>query len=90
MDVALNHTGIDQSLWDGRIFLSASFFHNYIRDVIAFVPSGPVTGSYANQNTGETYGIETELRANPFKSWQIRAAFTWRREKHCSNESQRL
>ena len=70
-------TGIDQSLWDGRIFLSASFFHNYIRDVIAFVPSGPVTGGYANQNTGETYGIETELRANPFKSWQIRAAFTW-------------
>ena len=70
-------TGIDQSLWDGRFVLSSSFFHNYIRDVIAFVPSGPVTGSYANQNTGETYGIETELRANPFKSWQIRAAFTW-------------
>ena len=59
--------GIDQSLWDGRIVFSASFFHNYIHDVIAFVPSGPVTGSYANQNTGETYGIESELRANPFQ-----------------------
>jgi vitamin B12 transporter len=69
--------GIDQSLWEGKIFMSASFFHNYIHDVIAFVPSGLLTGSYANQNSGETYGIESELRAVPLKDWQIRGAFTW-------------
>lgn len=69
--------GIDQSLWDGKIAISASFFHNYIHDVIAFVPSGPFTGSYANQNTGETYGIESELRAALVKNWEIRGAFTW-------------
>lgn len=69
--------GIDQALGDGKAAVSASFFRNDIRDVIAFVPTGPFTGSFANQNTGETYGVETELRANPFKSWQLRAAFTW-------------
>jgi len=69
--------GIDQSLWEGKIAMSASFFRNYIHDVIAFVPSGPFTGSYANQNTGETYGIESEVRAVPFNDWEIRGAFTW-------------
>ena len=69
--------GIDQSLWEGKIGMSASFFHNYIHDVIAFVPTGLFTGSYANRNTGETYGIESELRAAPLKNWEIRGAFTW-------------
>jgi vitamin B12 transporter len=69
--------GIDQTLWDDKIAMSASFFHNYIHDVIAFVPSGPFTGSYANENTGETYGIESELRAALVKNWEIRGAFTW-------------
>jgi vitamin B12 transporter len=69
--------GIDQSLWDGKIGMSASFFHNYIHDVIAFVPTGLFTGSYANENTGETYGIESELRAALLKNWEIRGAFTW-------------
>jgi vitamin B12 transporter len=69
--------GVDQSLWDGKIGISASFFHNYIHDVIAFVPTGLFTGSYANENTGETYGIESEVRATPLKGWEIRGAFTW-------------
>ncbi len=69
--------GIDQSLWEGKLAISASFFHNYIHDVIAFVPTGLFTGSYVNQNTGETYGIESEIRATPFKNWEIRGAFTW-------------
>ena len=69
--------GFDQTLWDGRIAMSASYFHNYINNVIAFVPTTPSTGFYENQNTGETYGIESEIRAAPFKNWEIRAAFTW-------------
>ncbi len=69
--------GIDQYLWDTGVTLSASFFQNYIHDIIAFVPTSPVTGSYENQNSGETYGIETEIRINPIKNWQTRAAFTW-------------
>jgi vitamin B12 transporter len=69
--------GFDQYLWDGGVTLSTSFFQNYIYDVIAFIPTSPVTGSYQNQNSGETYGIETEIRLNPVKNWQTRAAFTW-------------
>jgi vitamin B12 transporter len=69
--------GIDQYLWDTGVTFSASFFQNYIHDVIAFIPSSPVTGSFVNQNSGETYGIETELRMNPVEHWQTRAAFTW-------------
>jgi vitamin B12 transporter len=69
--------GVDQYLWDTGVIFSASFFQNYIHDVIAFLPSSPVTGSFANQNSGETYGIETELRMNPVKNWQTRVAFTW-------------
>jgi vitamin B12 transporter len=70
-------TGIDQSLWDDKVAMSASFFHNYIHDVIAFVPTGEITGFFENQNTGETYGVELELRAQPTKEWQVRGAFTW-------------
>jgi vitamin B12 transporter len=69
--------GIDQYLWDGAVTLSTSFFQNYIHDVIAFVPTSLVTGFYENQNSGETHGIETEIRLNPVKNWQTRAAFTW-------------
>jgi vitamin B12 transporter len=69
--------GVDQSLWDGKIAMSASFFHNYIHDVIAFVPTSLFTGTYANENSGETYGIESEVRAIPLKGWEVRGAFTW-------------
>ncbi|MBV8212361.1 MAG: TonB-dependent receptor [Verrucomicrobia bacterium] len=69
--------GIDQYLWSSGVTLSVSFFQNYIHDVIAFVPTSPVTGTYANQNSGETYGLESEIRANLTKDWQTRAAFTW-------------
>jgi outer membrane receptor protein involved in Fe transport len=43
--------GFDQYLWDGGVTLSASFFQNYIHDVIAFIPTGPVTGSYQNRRS---------------------------------------
>jgi vitamin B12 transporter len=69
--------GFDQYLWDGSVTFSASFFQNFIHDVIAFVPTSPVTGFYQNQNSGGTHGIETEIRINPTKNWQTRAAFTW-------------
>jgi vitamin B12 transporter len=69
--------GLDQYLWNSGVTFSASFFQNFINDVIAFVPTSPVTATYLNRNTGETYGIETELRMNPVKDWQTRAAFTW-------------
>jgi vitamin B12 transporter len=69
--------GLDQYLWNSGVTFSASFFQNFINDVIAFVPTSPVTGIFLNRNTGETYGIETELRMNPVKDWQTRAAFTW-------------
>ena len=37
---------------------------------------GLVPGSFANQNTGETYGIETELRASFLKSNRQPASLT--------------
>jgi vitamin B12 transporter len=69
--------GFDQYLWDSGVTFSASYFQNYIHDVIAFVPTSLVTGFYQNQNSGGTHGIETEIRINPIKNWQTRAAFTW-------------
>jgi vitamin B12 transporter len=69
--------GFDQYLGDTGVTFSASFFQTFIHDVIAYIPTSPVTGFYENQNSGETYGIETEVRVNPVKNWQTRAAFTW-------------
>jgi vitamin B12 transporter len=69
--------GVDQYLLGSRLVLSASYFRNDIRDLIAFVPTGAFTGSYLNRDTAKNDGVELALQAKLFDHWITRVAYTW-------------
>ena len=78
--------GIDQTLLDNRVRISASYFYTQLRRVIIFDFSGLIDfttdpfgrfGGYLNTDGGIARGAEVELRATPVKSLNLTAAYTF-------------
>lgn len=65
--------GIEQRLWDRRVTIGATYFHNDLSNVIGF------NGQFETLNLGaaETQGVETELRANPIADLTLSASYTY-------------
>jgi vitamin B12 transporter len=65
--------GIEQRLWDRRITVGATYFHNDLSNVIGF------DGQFRTLNLGaaETQGVETELRATPIADLTFTASYTY-------------
>ena len=65
--------GIEQRLWDRRVTVGATYFHNDLSNVIGF------NGQFRTLNLGaaETQGVETELRASPIAHLDLRASYTY-------------
>ena len=65
--------GFEQRLWDRRVTVGATYFHNDLSNVIGF------DGLFETLNLGaaETQGIETELRATPIADLDFRASYTY-------------
>jgi vitamin B12 transporter len=65
--------GIEQRLWDRRVTIGATYFHNDLSNVIGF------NGQFKTLNLGaaETQGVETELRATPITDLDFRASYTY-------------
>src|SRR5437763_5098442 len=65
--------GIEQRLWNRRVTVGATYFHNDLSNVIGF------DGLFETLNLGaaETQGIETELRATPITDLDLRASYTY-------------
>src|SRR5438874_1213919 len=65
--------GIEQRLWNRRVTVGATYFHNDLSNVIGF------DGLFETLNLGaaETQGIETELRATPITDLDFRASYTY-------------
>jgi len=65
--------GFEQRLWDRRVSVGATYFHNDLSNVIGF------NGQFLTLNLGaaETQGIETELRATPIANLDLRASYTY-------------
>ncbi len=65
--------GIEQRLWDRRVTIGATYFHNDLSNVIGF------NGQFKTLNLGaaETQGVETELHANPIANLTLRASYTY-------------
>jgi Outer membrane cobalamin receptor protein len=65
--------GIEQRLWDRRVVIGATYFHNDLSNVIGF------NGQFLTLNLGaaETQGVETELRAMPIPGFDLRASYTY-------------
>ncbi len=65
--------GIEQRLWDRRITLGATYFHNDLSNVIDFKSNFEAF----NLGAAETQGVETELSAVPIPNLNLRASYTY-------------
>ncbi|PYI46197.1 MAG: TonB-dependent receptor, partial [Verrucomicrobia bacterium] len=56
--------GIEQRLWENRVTVGLTYFHNDLSNVIGF------NGLFQTLNLGaaETQGLEAELRAQPIEN----------------------
>jgi len=79
--------GIEQRLWENRVVLGATYFHNDLSNVIGF------NGLFETLNLGaaETQGLETELRAQPIADLIFTASYTYlEAEKTSSSDISQL
>ena len=65
--------GIEQRLWENRVTIGATYFHNDLSNLIGF------NGLFETLNLGaaETQGLETELRAQPIADLLLTASYTY-------------
>ena len=65
--------GVEQRLWENRVAIGATYFHNDLSNVIG------LDGSFRTLNLGaaETQGVETELRAKPVNDLTLMASYTY-------------
>ncbi|MEP6937972.1 MAG: TonB-dependent receptor [Chthoniobacterales bacterium] len=65
--------GVVQSLWNGRVALGATYFHNDLSNLIGF------NGQFATLNLGaaRTQGIESEIRIRPVADLTFTASYTY-------------
>jgi vitamin B12 transporter len=65
--------GVEQRLWENRVTLGATYFHNDLSNLIGF------NGLFDTLNLGaaETQGLEAELRAQPVADLVLMASYTY-------------
>jgi vitamin B12 transporter len=65
--------GVEQQLWENRITVGATYFHNDLSNVVGF------DGLFRTLNLGaaRTQGVETELHAQPMKDLTLSATYTY-------------
>ena len=78
--------GIDQSLWNSRVQLSATYFYTRLNEVIIFDSSGVINqftdplgrnGGYRNTGGGLARGVEFRSDIAATRSSQLTAAYTY-------------
>jgi len=79
-------TGIDQTLWNGRVRLSATYFYTELQQVIGFDSTGlinPATDpfgrfeGYLNTNGGLARGVQASASLAPTRSTNLLASYTY-------------
>jgi vitamin B12 transporter len=65
--------GVEQPLWDNRVKVGATYFHNDLSNLIGF------NGQFDTLNLGaaRTQGLEAELRAMPITGLTVMASYTY-------------
>src|SRR5437660_9383014 len=65
--------GVEQRLWENRVIVGLTYFHNDLSNVIGF------NGLFQTLNLGaaETQGLEAELRAQPILDLLFTASYTY-------------
>ncbi len=67
--------GFEQSLWNGKATVGATYFRNNIRQLVGFDNAPP----FAAINTGKarTQGVETVATLHPSAGWDITASYVY-------------
>ena len=65
--------GVEQRLWDGRVLVGATYFHNRLSNVIG---STDLFETF-NLGSARTQGVETELKVRPIQDLVLTAAYTY-------------
>ena len=65
--------GAEQSLFDNRITLGVTYFHNQFDDLIKYIDGS----GYVNIDNAETWGIESFIEVFPFKDLSARVMYTY-------------
>ena len=70
--------GIDQYFLKEQVKLSATYFQNYIDNIIV-VETDPTTflGTFENMDTANNHGVELSAEISLFKKWNTRVAYTY-------------
>jgi vitamin B12 transporter len=65
--------GVEQRLWNKRVTIGATYFHNDLSNLIGF------SGLFKTLNLGKarTQGLECELRARPLEQLELIATYTY-------------
>jgi len=66
--------GFEQDLWDKRVQLGATFFHNNIKNLITF---NDTFTTYVNIGRATTYGVEAFVAYRPIDSLALRVDYTY-------------
>ena len=66
--------GVEQSLWDERILLDATYFENDFKDLIDY---DLVTSSFQNIGKAQTSGLELNLSIRPVDELTVSAGYTY-------------
>jgi vitamin B12 transporter len=66
--------GIEQRLWERRLTVGATYFHNDLSNVIGF---NQTFLKALNLGSAETQGVETELHAQPIADLLLSASYTY-------------
>lgn len=75
--------GVDQSLANNRVHLSATYFYTRLQEVVGFGDTGPNDpfnrpfGGYLNTGGGLARGIELSATLRPARSFDLFAAYTY-------------
>jgi vitamin B12 transporter len=71
--------GLEQSFYDGKYYLSATYFHNLFRDQIDFAILDPLTftGQFENINKSKAQGAEVDFQARPTSRVSMDVAYNF-------------
>ncbi len=71
--------GVQQGLWDGRLALDATYFHNDFHNRIAFKSLGPPAflSQFVNLNRVLAHGAELELHARLVRYISLQSAYVY-------------
>jgi vitamin B12 transporter len=69
--------GVDQKLWDNRIRLGFTYFHNTFRDLITPVPISAFCVQVGNVGRARTEGVEAAVEADPLDWLHLYTNYTF-------------